>query len=332
MPKNTTPDFYLFPNDRQRALEQQQLQQELNQAHDELRNPRRQSTQPQSSQQPPSPVFDDNAMYLYGLVEKGDAEAVKQYLDTSDIDINDINAFPNKHTPLHLAVSKRHLEVVQTLLEYNSTNPNVKDGKGHTPFYYAALSESSDLDMLDCFFNSYSFLPEISEELPKLIYKVLQKWFITQLNLGNVELPTHDRHIYNIDYKPVKDKASHDSLVEESKHWLAIAKAIIDSCHSCKIPLSERDLGPAPPRHNSDGSLNYDAKSYITYMCVGNWDKTKNMFSQYGVTPELVKHAMEYRKNTKEIITQVIAEEDIKTILSQLNLQIPQSEDYPFRL
>ncbi|MFP3027986.1 MAG: tetratricopeptide repeat protein [Wolbachia sp.] len=62
--------------------------------------------------------------------------------------INDIDLNDGGNTPLHVAVSKNHQDIVELLLNVSGIDPNIKNNQGDTPLHIAASKGNEELILL----------------------------------------------------------------------------------------------------------------------------------------------------------------------------------------
>ena len=84
---------------------------------------------------PEPPTAKAPAISIHDAAEKGDIEAVKQYLAAG----TDVKAMDKRgRTPLHFAAKRGQKELVELLIA-NGADVNAKSEKGTTPLHYAAI-------------------------------------------------------------------------------------------------------------------------------------------------------------------------------------------------
>ena len=84
------------------------------------------------------------AISIHDAAEKGDIEAVKQYLAAG----TDVKAMDKRgRTPLHFAAKRGQKELVELLIA-NGADVNAKSEKGTTPLHYAAIFGHKEIAQL----------------------------------------------------------------------------------------------------------------------------------------------------------------------------------------
>jgi ankyrin repeat protein len=81
---------------------------------------------------------------LHYAAAKGLLELVKELVERRNVSVN-IQTYNNKSTPLHLAASRGHLDVVEFLVNQGA-NPNITDGEGGSALHYAAAGRRGEMN------------------------------------------------------------------------------------------------------------------------------------------------------------------------------------------
>ena len=120
------------------------------------------------------PVQADKESPLHAAVRLGRLDDIQRILEGKVIDINDTNA--NHETPLHLACALGHKHIVHTLIS-NGADMYKKDNLNNAPIHRAVSKRH--VDIMDYLITDCACNPNIKVEHCFILYVVLEilKWF-----------------------------------------------------------------------------------------------------------------------------------------------------------
>jgi len=103
---------------------------------------------------------------IFGCCKRGECEPVVEFLKKDAGMVNDFS--PEGHTPLHIAVEYKHVNLVRRLVQYGSdvnarATANTQSSRGYTPSHFAA--RNGDIDILEILVSKGADLKKNSHDM-----------------------------------------------------------------------------------------------------------------------------------------------------------------------